>query len=670
MRILVAIISLVMTNNIVFGQSELENFTKSETERSKLNKQELRGYVSFLENISDSLLSNKNETIVELNSQLDVTIKKIISIENEIVELKTLQSKLESEKYELESEKSELESEKSELESEKSELEKNLEKLTILISKNNKELNLLKKLNGIENDTTKNNQNIKETGDGSVISVGELTLSPNGYKYQNKPYTGYLWNLQDGNYIEGSIQKPISRYGSEKSDLYFGMVKDGLKDGIWVESKNAWTNILKITKYENGKINNGFTLEIDWDISYYLIKDELRLNNFFDSLPDKYQFIEVMENAEEQTDNITDKFRYEGNKNVVLDRQIQGFYETSNHQEGNALTIELFKSLCLRLNQVKNPTDLLILLNGYITYKIDSYNARLTAGHRNSGKGFTIKIDNFEMGKKNGLSIETKFNSELLDIPGHKIPDFTRTSNEDVNNHERWVYNWDINISNYIDGLLDSVSVKGIYKYIKDGINRGIVNFNEISKSEKRNTYFDGRENRYDKIPKNIVLEDPNLRVTRTFEETSPNKTDITFFTSKPDFIPISQTDEYELENYKQGKKHGVQSYYKKGVLVLKEKYSEDELNGDKEVYKEGIIQTVETYSNGILKTKKIYENGILDEEYTFIGGNESYGNLRKFILKRIIYDNGNQRETWYFKKDTMFSDYKNEDKTYKITKP
>ena len=396
----------------------------------------------------------------------------------------------------------------------------------------------------------------------------------------------------------------------------------------------------------------------------------MRLNNFFDSLPDKYQFIEVMENAEEQTDNITDKFRYEGNKNVVLDRQIQGFYETSNHQEGNALTIELFKSLCLRLNQVKNPTDLLILLNGYITYKIDSYNARRAAGHRNSGKGFTIKIDNFEMGKKNGLSIETKFNSELLDIPGHKIPDLTRTSNEDVNNHERWVYNWDINISNYIDGLLDSVSVKGIYKYIKDGINRGIVNFNEISESEKRNTYFDGRENRYDKIPKNIVLEDPILRVTRTFEETSPNKTDITFFTSKPDFIPISQTDEYELENYKQGKKHGVQSYYKKGVLVLKEKYSEDELNGDKEVYKEGIIQTVETYSNGILKTKKIYENGILDEEYTFIGGNESYGNLRKFILKRIIYDNGNQRETWYFKKDTMFSDYKNEDKTYKITKP
>lgn len=128
-RFFIVLLTIVMTNNILFGQSELDNFTKSETERSKLNKKELREYVSFLENISDSLLRNKSGTIVELQSQLEERKKRIISIENEIVRLKTLQSKLEAEKSELESEKSKLESEKSELESGKSELESEKSKL-------------------------------------------------------------------------------------------------------------------------------------------------------------------------------------------------------------------------------------------------------------------------------------------------------------------------------------------------------------------------------------------------------------------------------------------------------------------------------------------------------------------------------------------------------------
>ncbi len=164
-------------------------------------------------------------------------------MESEKSKLESEKSELESEKTKLESEKSELQSEKSKLESEKSELENELEKLSILVSKNNEELNLLRKLNGIENVTTKNNQNIKEKiGDGSVISVGELTLTPNGYKYQNKPYTGYLWNLKEGNYIFDCHQSTESRdirpMTYQLSDLYFGMVKDGVKDGIWVESKN------------------------------------------------------------------------------------------------------------------------------------------------------------------------------------------------------------------------------------------------------------------------------------------------------------------------------------------------------------------------------------------------------------------------------------------------
>ncbi|MDB4089510.1 hypothetical protein N9544_07820 [Flavobacteriales bacterium] len=666
-RFCMVLLAMVMTNNILFGQSELEDFTKSETELRKLKKKELREYVSFLENISDSLLRKKNDNIVWLQSQLKEKKSRIISIENEIEKLKTLQSKLESEKSELQSEKSKLESEKSELENE-------LENLSILVSKNNEELNLLRKLNGIEKDTIQKNHDIKEIGDGSVISVGELTLTPNGYKYQNKPYTGYLWNFQDGNYIRGfrQIRPGIGYNGDETSGLYFGMVKDGVKEGIWVENKNEWTNTLKITKYEKGKINNGFTLEIDWDLSYFLIIEELKFKNFFDSLPDNNQFIEVIENVEEQTDNVTYKFRYEGNKNYVRNKQIQEFYKSLKSQEKIEFTKDLYKILTVKLTQLENPMDLLLLLNGYITWKIDTYNSNHNLYNDHSDEQITFKIDNYKMGKKSGLSIDTKLRTVLLDIPGDRIPDLNRTSNEDVNNQERWTYKWDVDVSNYKNGELDSVSVKGKYTYIKDGINRGIVNFNEIQKSKNRYIYHKGDGvPRYDKIPKNIILEDPNLRVTRTFEETSPNKTDITFFTSKPEFISISETDEYQLENYKQGKKDGVQTYYEKGVLTLKEEYSKGELNGDKEVYKKGIIQSVETFSNGVLTLKKIYENGIIKEEHYCRGVKDSNGYIEKFILKRVIYVNGNLNETWYYKKDIGFSDYyiQDKDNTSKITK-
>ena len=675
-RFFIVILTMLMTNNILFGQSELENFTKSETELKKLKKKELREYVSFLENISDSLLRKKNDNIVGLQSQLKEKKNRIISIENEIEKLKALQSKLESEKSELQSEKSKLESEKSELqsekselqseksklESEKSELENKLEKLSILVSKNNEELNLLRKLNGIENDTTKNNQNIKEKiGDGSVISVGELTLSPNGYKYQNKPYTGYLWNFQDGNYIRGfrQIRPGIGYNGDETSGLYFGMVKDGVKEGIWVENKNEWTNTFKITKYEKGKINNGFTLEIDWDITYHLIKNKLRLNNFFDSLPDDFQFIEITENVEEQTDNITKNFKYEGNKTYVERKKMELYWKSLNPQEKIDFTKRLYKVLCEELNKVEKLSDLLIILDDFTKNKF------VLKGNgwyvESTEMGF--KFDNYNLGMKNGLSIDSKLKCTIGSRTEHP-------SSEDVNQKKSCTYGWDIDVSHYKNGELEGSSIKGKYTYRKDGTTRGVIKYPQFL-DEKRywKTYRKGKN---ENLLKYLRKEKSGVRnIYQRFEETSPNKTDITFFTSKPEFISISETDEYQLENYKQGKKDGVQTYYEKGVLTLKEEYSKGELNGDKEVYKKGIIQSVETFSNGVLTLKKIYENGIIKEEHYCRGVKNSYGNVEKFILKRVIYVNGNLNETWYYKKDIGFSDYyiQDKDNTSKITK-
>ena len=657
-----------MTNNILFGQSELEDFTKSETERRKLNKKELREYVSYLENISDSLLRKKNDNIVGLQSQLKEKKIRIFSIENEIVKLKTLQSQLESEKSDLESEKTKLESEKSglesektKLESEKSDLENKLEKLSILVSENNEELNLLRKLNGIENDTSTNHQNIKEIGDGSVISVGELTLSPNGYKYQNKPYTGYLWNLKEGNYIFDCHQSTSDRDdGSEYSDLYFGMVKDGIKDGIWVENKKYSDNIVVISKYDEGKIYNGFTLEIDWDISYYLIKNKLRLNNFFDSLPDDFQFIEITENVEEQTDNITKNFKYEGNKTYVEHKKMELYFKSLNPQERIEFTKRLYKVLCEELNKIENLTDLLIILNDFTKNKF-------VTGDRNYGdfgnsEGIGFKFDNYDLGMKNGLSIDSKLKC-MGPISNHP-------SSKDVNQKESWTYDWDVDVSHYKNGELHGNSIKGKYTYRKDGTNRGVIEYPQFV--DKKRYWTPLRNGKTENLLKYLRKERRGVsNITRTFEETKPNKTDIIFFTSKPDFISISETDEYELENYKQGKKDGVQTYYEKGVLTLKEKYSEGELNGDKEVYKTGIIQSVETFSNGLIVLKKIYENGIIKEEHYCRGEKSKYGNKGKFILKRVIYLNGNLKETWYYKSDVRLSDYNIQDKenTYKITK-
>ena len=662
-RFCMVLLTMLMTNNILFGQSELENFTKSETELKKLNKKELRKYISFLENISDSLLRKKNDNIVGLQSQLLEKKSRIISIENEIEKLKTLQSKLESEKSKLESEKSkleskksELQSEKSKLESEKSELENKLEKLSILVSKNNEELNLLRKLNGIKKDTTKNNQNIKKIGDGSVISVGELTLSPNGYKYQNKPYTGYLWNLKEGNYIYDCHQSTYD-YEFELSDLYFGMVKNGIKDGIWVENKKYSDNIVVITKYEKGKIYNGFTLEIDWDITYHLIKNKLRLNNFFDSLPNDFQFIEITENVEEQTDKITKNFKYEGNKTYVERKKMELYLKSLNPQEKIEFTKRLYKVLCEELNKVENLTDLLIILNDFTKNKFVR-----TYGTIGNSIEIGFKFDNYDLGMKNGLSIDSKLTCM---VPTNFINVF---SYEGVNQKESWTYSWDIDVSHYKNGELEGSSIKGEYTYRKDGIkiNRGVINYPQFT-DEKRN-----RNSKTENLLKYLRKEGSRVsNITQTFEETSTNKTDITFFTSKPDFISIGETDEYELENYKQGKKDGVQTYYEKGVLTLKEEYSKGELNGDKEVYKKGIIQSVETFSNGVLTLKKIYENGIIKEEHYCRGVKDSYGNVEKFILKRVIYVNGNLNETWFYKKDIGFSDYyiQDKDNTSKITK-
>jgi len=671
-RFFIVILTMLMTNNILFGQSELENFTKSETELRKLKKKELREYVSFLENISDSLLRKKNDNIVGLQSQLKEKKNRIISIENEIEKLKTLQSKLESEKSELqsekselqseksklESEKSELQSEKSKLESEKSELENKLEKLSILVSKNNEELNLLRKLNGIEKDTIQKNHDIKEIGDGSVISVGELTLSPNGYKYQNKPYTGYLWNLKEGNYIYDCHQSTYD-YEFELSDLYFGMVKNGIKDGIWVENKKYSDNIVVITKYEKGKIYNGFTLEIDWDITYHLIKNKLRLNNFFDSLPNDFQFIEITENVEEQTDNITKNFKYEGNKTYVERKKMELYLESLNPQEKIDFTKRLYKVLCEELNKVEKLSDLLIILNDFTKNKF------VLKGNgwyvESTEMGF--KFDNYNLGLKNGLSIDSKLKCTIGSRTEYP-------SSEDVNQKKSCTYGWDIDVSHYKNGELEGSSIKGKYTYRKDGITRGVIKYPQFV-DEKRywKTY---RKGKTENLLKYLRKEKSGVRnIYQRFEETSPNKTDITFFTSKPEFISISETDEYQLENYKQGKKDGVQTYYEKGVLTLKEEYSKGELNGDKEVYKKGIIQSVETFSNGVLTLKKIYENGIIKEEHYCRGVKNSYGNVEKFILKRVIYVNGNLNETWYYKKDIGFSDYyiRDKDNISKINK-
>ena len=657
-RFFIVVLTMVMTNNILFGQSELENFTKSETELRKLKKKELREYVSFLENISDSLLRKKNDNIVGLQSQLKEKKNRIISIENEIEKLKTLQSKLESEKSELQSEKSELQSEKSKLESEKSELENKLEKLSILVSKNNEELNLLRKLNGIEKDTIQKNHDIKEIGDGSVISVGELTLSPNGYKYQNKPYTGYLWNLKEGNYIYDCHQSTYD-YEFELSDLYFGMVKNGIKDGIWVENKKYSDNIVVITKYEKGKIYNGFTLEIDWDITYHLIKNKLRLNNFFDSLPNDFQFIEITENVEEQTDNITKNFKYEGNKTYVERKKMELYLESLNPQEKIDFTKRLYKVLCEELNKVEKLSDLLIILNDFTKNKF------VLKGNgwyvESTEMGF--KFDNYNLGLKNGLSIDSKLKCTIGSRTEYP-------SSEDVNQKKSCTYGWDIDVSHYKNGELEGSSIKGKYTYRKDGITRGVIKYPQFV-DEKRywKTY---RKGKTENLLKYLRKEKSGVRnIYQRFEETSPNKTDITFFTSKPEFISISETDEYQLENYKQGKKDGVQTYYEKGVLTLKEEYSKGELNGDKEVYKKGIIQSVETFSNGVLTLKKIYENGIIKEEHYCRGVKNSYGNVEKFILKRVIYVNGNLNETWYYKKDIGFSDYyiRDKDNISKINK-
>ena len=109
---------------------------------------------------------------------------------------------------------------------------------------------------------------------------------------------------------------------------------------------------------------------------------------------------------------ITKNFKYEGNKNYVRYRQIQKFYESLKRQEKIEFTKDLYKILTVKLNQVENPKDLLFLLNGYMTFKIDDYNTYIIVEY--TEEVISLKIDNYEMGKKSGLSIDTKLKTVFV----------------------------------------------------------------------------------------------------------------------------------------------------------------------------------------------------------------------------------------------------------------
>ena len=82
-------------------------------------------------------------------------------------------------------------------------------------------------------------------------------------------------------------------------------------------------------------------------------------------------------------------------------------------------------------------------------FKIDTYNTNQNLGNNHSDEQITFKIDNYKMGKKNGLSIDSKLKTVFVNRQVYKGRINPKPFSPcDVNFKERLKYQWNLIVSN------------------------------------------------------------------------------------------------------------------------------------------------------------------------------------------------------------------------------
>ena len=498
MRKLLVIICFLLTNSFVFGQSEMTEFKKTEDEIKNLNKKKLKNHLSEYEFSSLNIISEKDSVIRNRKDTINFQNNGIENLENNI-------SKLDGNINELEKNISELEKNISTKEKSIKNLNQKIKQNKEIINQDSIQIYVLNdsipklktKLRNIQiqdslsvivlRDSISNlklklkkynkssGNNLTKTTNLSsypTYEIKDLLVTPKGFELNGKPYTGFVYKKHEQ---DQTGLRRISYYID-----FWGMVKNGLKDGIWItkNSSESNENIFGkhnryytpiggdlVSKYEKGKIINGFNFHISFGNNFNLCGVKLH-----------YDLIDY---------------------NVV---------------------IEEYKKLCTEFNNIQNFSDFLIVFNErYLNFiKIKDFSSSVN-----------FEFISFKNGLENGICVKSSVYNRTFD-------DFFMKEIE-------------LQIGN-----------------VKDG--------------EKNEKWF---RRKYD-----ILSSEKNYSSFSDYILTP---------------IDIDETILFEISNYKDGKKNGLESVYERGIINKRTIYSNDLKNGLEEIYNEGIIVSSVKFKNGTL---------------------------------------------------------------------
>lgn len=395
----------------LYSQRDIYQFTKTDKEIKKLKKSELIFYIQDFYHLSDSLISSQNSKIENLEnniennkiqiSQLNIKVSELNdkirvdsqniqflndSLNSLIYSIKTLNKKVDS-----------LNNIKFINENKLKQLKKSINQINSnLYSKYDTEIRLMKdsihimnseirKYELLDNFITNSGNTTNKIDTNNVIDVSKLTIKKNQYFYNGKPYTGFIYRIGQGK--EYSMNIPYHIYPHFE---YFGTIKDGIKDGIWINRVGDWRSVSPteiITMYKTGKLINGFRIK-----SYI---DNYSTNNFFGLLG--LSFYHNIFGI-----RMVDVYGSSGSKLKEQPKFVS--HNINSYQLKNKFineSIEVQKKICEFLNNNSDIDNFLEnyrnILNPYLNV-VSTYKKEYNTGGFNYG----IEYLNFKDGKKSG----------------------------------------------------------------------------------------------------------------------------------------------------------------------------------------------------------------------------------------------------------------------------
>ena len=483
MRKLLVIICFLLTNSFVFGQSEMTEFKKTEDEIKNLNKKKLKNHLSEYEFSSLNIISEKDSVIRNRKDTINFQNNGIENLENNI-------SKLDGNINELEKNISELEKNISTKEKSIKNLNQKIKQNKEIINQDSIQIYVLNdsipklktKLRNIQiqdsisvivlRDSISNlklklkkynkssGNNLTKTTNLSsypTYEIKDLLVTPKGFELNGKPYTGFVYKKNDE---EIDVHSKNSYYLD-----FFGMVNNGLKYGIWITNNSSESNEnifgkhngsytpiggQLVSKYEKGKIINGFNFQTDPRGNHGFNLCGLKLFN----------------------------------KSIDYN-----------------ILIEEYKKLCTEFNNIQNFSDFLIVFNErYLNFiEIKDYSSTVS-----------FEFISFKNGLENGICVKSSVYNRTFDDFFMKEIELQIGNVKDGEKNEKWfrrkyeILSSEKNYSSFSDYILTPIDIDETILFeisnYKDGKKNGLESVYERGIINKRTIYSNDLKNGLEEI--------------------------------------------------------------------------------------------------------------------------------------------------------------------------